>query len=220
MLDLPWYKRWISYIYPITITKQQNDTHSNLKLKYFQGQVQLESEHALYSDGHRYTPFKIAYNYLQKRQALSSVQRFLLLGAGLGSALHRLQTVYQLYPETYLVEYDADILKLSQQYLLTNQKSNVHFVRKEAMDFISESKDQFDLIGIDLFDALKNSYLVTLPKFWEQIKRASHPKSVLVVNTIFLQKKARRDFECLISKDFTFVCLKRIPNYIYILKIK
>ena len=178
MLDLPWYKKWISYVFPIVISRHQNDKHTNLQIKYFQGQVQLESENALYSDGHRYTPFKMAYNFLDKRGDLKPIKKFLLLGAGLGSALERLQHVYKLYPETHLVEYDTDILNLSKKYLLTNQEENVHFICKEAMDFIAESNQQFDLIGIDLFDALKNSYLISDNLFWEQLKKATHPKAI------------------------------------------
>lgn len=220
MLDLPWYKKWISYVYPVIITRRRNDTHANLKVKYFQGQLQLESDNALYSDGHRYTPFKMAYSYLNKKNKLKPVKRFLLLGSGLGSALDRLHKVYDIYPEAFLVEYDSDILALSQKYLLKDQNESVHFIRREAQDFLNASEDVFDLIGIDLFDSLENSYLITSGPFWQQVKKVMNSGTQVILNTIFTKKKALKDFENMLSKDFTFVCLKRIPNYIYVMQLK
>lgn len=218
MIDLPWYKKILGYIYPVVIARHKNDKHTDLKIKFYQGQLQLECEDALYSDGYRYTPFRLAYNYLHKQKKLQAINSFLLLGAGLGSALLRLQKVYKLYPTTKLIEYDADILKLSQDYLLGEQERNVHFVRQEAMDYLVEDNSFYDLIGIDLFDELENSYLITHPPFWLEVKKRTNPQTQIIVNTIFVEKKALQNFEYLISQNFTFVCLKRAPNYIYVMQ--
>lgn len=215
MKKIAWYKKVISYAYPLTIEKR-----AGLSIDYYQGQYQLESGGALYSDGYRYAPFRLAYAYLHKQQWLAQTQHFLLLGAGLGSALLTLQKVYQLYPTTHLVEYQAEILALSKKYLLPNQAENVKFISQEASAYLASCSATFDLIGIDLFDALENSFLISQASFWQSIKKVSTKNSKIVVNTIFTEKSKRREFEMLLSKEFLFHRLQRKPNYIYILKVK
>ena len=122
MKKLPWYKKALGYIVPITTTYHETDKHPNLKVKYYQGQWQLESEDALYSDGYRYSPFRMAYDHLHKQNKLLPVHNFLLIGGGLGSALLRLQKVYKRFPAATLVEYDGDIIELGQIYFDVNKK--------------------------------------------------------------------------------------------------
>lgn len=220
MPQLAWHKKLIGYLYPITIDKQANSKHAALKIKYYQGQYQLESGGALYSDGYRYSPFRLAYNYLYKNGRLENVDRFLLLGAGLGSALLRLQKKYNLYPKASLVEYDADILSWCRHYLLPHQEENVAFLRKEALDYLKESNNTFDLIGIDLFEDLKNSYLITEINFWSALKSHCDPSTTIILNTIFEKRKDRIQFDHFIGKHFEFHRLDHKPNYIYILNLQ
>jgi len=220
MQELAWYKKVIGYIYPITVQKQANSKHSKLRIKYYQGQYQLESGGALYSDGYRYSPFRLGYAYLQKQKTLQKTKTFLLLGSGLGSALIRLQKVYNLYPETTLVEYDADIIEFSKIYLLNNQQNNIQFIKQDAQDYLSKTSEKFDLIGIDLFKDLENSVLINQTNFWSEIKNRSTSKTNIILNTIFMEKSIRNDFEKLLAKDFTFHRLDQKPNYIYMLKVK
>jgi len=219
-MDFPWYKTLGSYLFPITLLKPSSVIHKKLKIQYFRGQIQLESDTALYSDGDRYAPFRLGFNYLYKKKELQNIKKFLLLGAGLGSALHRLQRIYQLYPSTYLVEYDEAILALSKQFLLPSQKKNVHFICTDARKYTRESKDKFDLIGIDLFEQLRNSPIIYEVSFWLDVKKLLSANGHVIVNTIFIKKIDRTSFEKLLSKAFTFERIVRNPNYIYILKLK
>ncbi len=217
MVEIPWYKKCIGYLYPIVIARDQNDKHPNLKIKYFQGQIQLESNNALYSDGHRYSPFRLCFSFLKKKNELHC-ENFLLLGAGLGSALHCLQKTHDLFPNSTLVEYDKDILALSKQYLLKDQKENIELILSDALDYVQGCKQTFDLIGIDLFENLENSSLISNDLFWQEVKKISHSKSNIIVNTIFIEKKVKKKFEALLSNKFTFDRIERRPNYFYILK--
>ena len=220
MLEIPWYKKCLGYLYPIVLAKKQSDKHTNLKIKYYQGQIQLESDNALYSDGYRYSPFRTTFHRINTNKELEKNNTFLLLGAGLGSALYRLQKVYNIYPESYLVEYDADIIHLSRKYLLQGQTEKVHFILQEAHDYLKSCNQKFDLIGIDLFDNLENSYLLSQDDFWNKIKKISHQYSNIIVNTIFLDKEELKALENRLAKDFTFERINRPPNYFYILKLR
>lgn len=220
MKKLPWYKKCIGYIIPIVTTHHTTDRHPDLKVKYYQGQWQLESEDALYSDGHRYAPFRLAYNYLHEQKKLSGVQSFLLLGAGLGSALLRLQKVYNIYPHSTLVEYDEDIIELGQIYFDINQKKNVEYIHADAAQFLNKNHQQFDLIGVDIFEGIVNSDLLRQGSFLILLTSAMNKNSQLIINSIFTKNKARANFEQLLEHYFTFECLERNPNYIYILQLK
>ncbi len=217
MFDLPWYKKCLGYLMPIVTQQLYTDKHAALKIKYYQGQWQLESAHALYSDGYRYSPFKLAFERLDKKNKLQPIQHFLLLGAGLGSALSRLHTVYQLFPRSVLVEYDEKIIELAKQYHQLDQDKNVFFEHYDAADYIRQTQHTFDMIGIDLFKDLENSQVVQDPNFWHQIIRISSSDARIIINTIFLHKNDRRVFEDMLSTHFTFDRIERSPNYIYLL---
>jgi predicted membrane-bound spermidine synthase len=220
MEQLPWYKKWLGYLIPLVITKRKTDSNENLKIKYYQGQVQLENGDALYSDGHRYSPFKLSFEFLARKNKLDDVQRFLLLGAGLGSALYRLQKVYHLNPESFLIEKNKDVFALLKEYALFDNNDNVHLILDEAHNYIKRTDESFDLIGVDLFEKLENSSLLNESSFWESLNGISNKKTTLIVNTIFIKKTERSEFEKMLSMDFTFERIDRRPNYFYIAKIK
>lgn len=220
MKQLPWYKKIIGYVIPIVTTYHSTDKHPDLKVKYYQGQWQLESDDALYSDGYRYSPFRLAYNALQRDKKLTQISSFLLLGAGLGSALLRLQKVYQLFPTSTLVEYDSDVIELGQLYFDLNKKKNVAYVHADVQDFLIKNDQKFDLIGVDIFEGLSNSELLDQISFLKLVAAAMHSETQLIINTIFTRKKAITTFEQLLQQLFTFKRLDRQPNYIYILQLK
>ncbi len=220
MKNIPWYKKCLGYLFPMMIAQYESDYHPHLKIKYYQGQIQLESADALYSDGHRYTPFRLAFDYLFKKNNLLNVENFLLLGAGLGSALQRLQKIYSVFPTATLVEYDEQIIELSKSYANLNEKNNVEFIQADAYIFLDQNEKQFDLIGIDIFEGLTNSNLLKKAVFWQGIKKACTPNSTIILNTIFTKKEELLEFELLLKSYFTFHRIDQKPNYFYILKLK
>lgn len=220
MVKVPWYKKCLGYVYPIIISRYHSDKHPNLKIRLFQGQFQLESEEALYSDGWRYSPFRMAYDHLKKKKSLLPINRFLLLGAGLGSALLRLQKVHKTFPNAVLVEHDFEILELGKHYFPLNENNNVEYVHADAETYLKNCEQTFDCIAIDLFDDLFNSDLIAQASFWKTLKKISEPKTRIILNSIFLKKNAILKFEKLIEKDFTFDRLDRKPNYIFVLRPK
>lgn len=220
MLELPWYKKCLGYLVPVVCQEYQSDKHADLKIKYYQGQWQLESKNALYSDGYRYAPFRLAFSYLQKKNELLPIEHFLLLGAGLGSALIHLQKVYQSFPKSILVEHDEQIINLANEFFNPNVRGNVTLINDDVSNYLETCDDTFDLIGIDIFKDLDNSPLILNETFWEQVVKVARPKAHIIVNTIFIHAQARSDFEKLISLHFTYERLERSPNYIYILRLK
>lgn len=217
---LPWYKKYLGYLIPLVVIQQSSAKHSKLKIKYFQGQWQLETKDALYSDGYRYAPFRLAFNELHGKDKLENISSFLLLGAGLGSALYRLQKVYQLYPATTLVEYDQEIIELSKEFFNLNKRENLRYINANAVDFLNSNNKPYDLIGVDLFEGLTNSDLLFNSAFIKLLANAMHSKSQLIINTIFDKKNICSDFEDLLEVYFVFKRLDRKPNYIYIAELK
>ena len=220
MYKIQWYKRCLSYFLPITITRQSSDRHPNLKIKYYLGQWQLESNDALYSDGYRYSPFRKAFDYLNKKGILTNTTNFLLLGGGLGSAVARLYNKYKCTPTFTLVEHDKKIIELGQQFLELHDVPNARIMHTDANSFLKSNTQQYDLLGIDLFDGLANSPLIHQETFHANVIKTLGADGHIILNTIFTNNLERLTFEQLLEQFYSLEIIERKPNYIYILQAK
>lgn len=154
-----------------------------LIVQLYLGEILLLTPDAIYSYGNRYRPF--SHSFARISDKLPSVQTFLLLGTGLGSALHILQQRYHCYPETTMVDYDDDVLKLSMKYGNLNTKQNVRWRCSDATQFLQQNSDKFDLIGVDLFRELVLPDFVTQTSFLMLCKNALSENGICMFNLIF-----------------------------------
>lgn len=153
-------KKILSFFYPITIKKVVNNKNQNIFLQLYRNQWMLSTNDAIYSFGTFYTPFRQSFKKIKKE--IASIDSFLLLGTGLGSALKILQTKYHIFPKSTLVDNDKNIIDLSVDYMNLNSKKNVEWVCSDAISFLENNNKKFDLIGIDVF------YGMLMPKDYKQ----------------------------------------------------
>lgn len=148
-MHIPFYKKLLSYLLPITLESTIGKSMTVLTLQLYRNQFMLITPRAIYSYGTRYNPFKKSFAAIKDR--LPEFNRFLLLGTGLGSALNILQQTYHCFPSSTLVDYDEDIIAYSIKYMNLNSKQNVVWKCDDAFKFLQSSDEKFDLIGVDIF---------------------------------------------------------------------
>jgi spermidine synthase len=216
MLAVPWYKEIISYIVPLTISKVSSEQHDTLKIIRYQGQWMLESKEALYSEGNSYKPFKLAFAAIEKN--ISKFSNFLLLGAGLCSAVKILHEKYGHYPSCDIVDFDAKILELNKEIPTLRSFDNLTFHCCLAEDYLDQNKKQYDLIGIDLFKDMEMAAVLLSNVFLIQLKKCSSANSCIIINTIFANKKEALAYEKQLGYYFNTERINYEPNYIYICK--
>lgn len=203
MTTIPRYKRLLSYLIPITIEKTIGQHMTILLVQLYCGELLLLTPDAIYSYGLKYRPFRNTFSMI--REELSSVKRFLLLGTGLGSALTLLQTKYRCFPESTLVDYDEDVLKLSIKYGNLNALHNVSWVCSDATQFLQTNNKQFDLVGVDLFRELVLPEFVTGDDFIALCRRALSEKGICIFNLIFKDDNEIVATEKKLKNQFTSV---------------
>src|SRR4051812_39338961 len=120
-MNIPFYKKFFSYLYPVTLWKGPGDTNPHLELLLYCNRLQLTTPEALYSDGDRYTPALTAINNL--KDLLPSVKSVLALGGGLGSIV-RIVCSKGYKPQFTLVEKDKVVLRLALE-LLEDQHADI-----------------------------------------------------------------------------------------------
>lgn len=183
MLHIPIYKKILSYLYPVRIAKAATPHNSVLELCLSNGQFQLATHDALYSDGDRYRPLTIAFNHMGA--VLYNVKDVLILGTGLGSAAQILNAK-GLKPSYTLVEYDETILQWAMQTLHADIVAKSKAVCADALMFMNEYRQEHDMLVVDIFNSRIVPAFVTTEDFLKKCRRCIKPGGHFVLNYIVL----------------------------------
>jgi spermidine synthase len=182
--------RILSYLYPVPIRKSGSDINPRLELYFYRGTYQLGTPEAMYSSGKTYEPIIKALSRI-KSVWLKDVKEVLLLGTGLASAVHILDAK-KLYPKVKMVDVDSLVLDWAMEFLPNPTRGNVIPVQADALQFIREDKDYYELIIVDVFIGRKVPAPITEFPFLKQCKERLLPDGKLILN--FIVEKKGDDF--------------------------
>ncbi|OSZ81838.1 hypothetical protein CAP35_00795 [Chitinophagaceae bacterium IBVUCB1] len=200
MYKLPLYKRLLSYVFPVKLAAAASPQNAVLELCYYKGQYQLATYDALYSDGNRYRPLRLAVNYLQKRKA--QPQTVLVLGTGLGSIV-RIMHQHGYQSSFVLVEHDATILQWAADTLPDALLERITPVHEDAQKFIASDTGKYDWVVVDIFNSRVVPDFVTAEPFLLTCKRALNNKGYFILNYIVINKDAWQKTRHLLEKTFS-----------------
>ncbi|HTN47652.1 MAG TPA: hypothetical protein VL098_14980 [Flavipsychrobacter sp.] len=186
-MQLHFVRKILSLFYPVKVRTGSSDVNPLLELFYYQGRWQLATEDALYSDGSRYRPLRLAFGAIKDR--LPAAERILVLGTGLGSAVNVLDSM-GFQPEITLVELDGVVLDWAKEVLPLRLRPRLKFVHANADVFVKKSTDRFDLIVIDIFNSRDVPGFVMQQDFLLRCKNLLEKNGCLVLNYIVHSKEA------------------------------
>lgn len=170
-----------SYLHPVLLWKGSSPVNPVLELSLFRGRFQLATEDALYSDGAHYRPLVAAFRKL--RPHLGSIRTALVLGAGLGSAVHVLKRLGAT-PQTTLVDLDPVVLQWAAGLMDEELRSRVRTVAADAQVFVAEDSAQYDLVVVDVFLGQEPAPFVVEEAFLEACRARLQPGGRFVLNYI------------------------------------
>lgn len=176
-------KRVLSYLIPVTIATPPGSKNKFLEFILYRNQWQLATEEALYSDGNRYQPFRIAFKNVPKAR-LTAVNDCLILGTGLGSIAQILWEKYKHNPKFTLVEYDEQILKWALENLAARGIRNLDPHCINAAEFVRKEQRRYDLVCVDIFNGREVPSLFTEQEFLVQTKKLLKPGGIWIMNYI------------------------------------
>jgi spermidine synthase len=178
-MRVPFWKRALSYLTPVTLWKGSSPVSPVLELLLYQGRYQLASLDALYSDGNRYRPVVTGLRAIKSR--LPGIDSVLVLGAGLGSTVDVLRR-FSARPRVKLVELDSVAAHWAQELLRAEDRKRVHIVVDDAQSFIARDVAFYDLLVIDVFIGRAAAPFVTQPEFLTACKKRIAKGGGLLLN--------------------------------------
>jgi spermidine synthase len=172
-------KQLRSYLHPVCIRRATSAVNPVLELYYYRGRWQLATADALYSDGEEYRPLLSAFKALSKE--LPHVNNVLVLGTGLGSAVHILHK-QGYHPSFTLVELDSIVLQWALEFLPADSASRVKPVCADAGQFIEKDTHQYDLIIVDVFSGRHVPAFILSNEFLKYCRERLSATGTLVLN--------------------------------------
>lgn len=194
-------QRILSFLFPVKIWKGSGTHNEVLELFLSNGEWQLATADAIYSDGTRYRPLAKAFNLLGQR--LAAVERVLLLGSGMGSGVQILRKM-GFHPDFVLVDADQRILELAS---LSLGKDRTTYVCADAAQFVAQCTNRFDLIIVDVFIGRTVPSFVSDEGFIKKCRSMVHTGGTLVINYMLNSDEDKLRYQMLKSQlsDMTVI---------------
>ncbi|MEN0003101.1 MAG: fused MFS/spermidine synthase [Bacteroidota bacterium] len=216
MKPLGW-KRWLSYLFELPIEQTSSEHNPLLQVLLSRGRYQLCTENAVYSFEDLYDNFYRAFRQIKIEQL--PIQNVLILGLGLGSIPRMLERNFHLNFHYTAIELDEEVIYLANKYVLQHLSSPIEIICTDALAYLAQNDQQFDLICMDIFldDTVPTPFEQV--SFLEQLKNALAPDGTLLYNRLAAttadQERSRAFFEGPFRAVFPEGrLLEVLPNYV------
>ena len=148
----------------------------------FDGKKSLDIDGANYSYGSLQKVLKKA---LQELPFNEHHQNILVLGMGAGSIVDTIRNDFHSNAAITLVEIDQVIIDIAEKEFGIRDFSNIQIIAQDAVQFVAENNDQYDLVVVDLFIGDRIPEKFTEIAFVKHLARILEKNGQLIFNTIF-----------------------------------
>jgi spermidine synthase len=147
---LTMFKKLLSYFVPINLVKKQSDVSHNLEVTLNNGQLVLDSKNTNYSYGSLQRILRKGLRYIGFDR-IKDFKSILVLGVAGGSVIKTLVNEIGYSGKITGVELDPKVIDIANTYFGLNTIDNLEIVIGDAFEFALKTKEQYDLIIIDIF---------------------------------------------------------------------
>ncbi len=176
----PRWKKLLSYVKEISLEKTSSLSNPYLEVLLVKGRHQLVTKDAIYSYDDKYENFKIAFERIDLDMLPG--QRVLLLGLGLGSVIYILERIQGKKYDYRALEVDPEICRMCNTYTLLDLDSFVEVVPQEAMRFLDQDQQKYDLIIMDIFQSAVIPKKFQTKAFLRMLNAKLHSGGLLMYN--------------------------------------
>lgn len=176
-----------SYLIPIKILKKRSARSKTIEVTWTNGELVLDSENTNYSYGSlqrilRYGLKNIGFKTIQK------MNHILVLGVAGGSVIKTLINEIEYKGNITGVEIDPDIIQIANEYFNLSQIKQLEIVIDDAFEFVLKTKNQYDLIIIDIFEDTNMPNFLFEVFFSQRICSLLKNKGFVLFNTMILDE--------------------------------
>jgi len=185
--------RLLSYIIPKTKTIK-SDYSGPLEITTKNGRKHLNTKNANYSYGALQMILKFGLDKID----LKKVDSVLLLGLGGGSVIETLRDDFNYQKNITAVDIDPVIIDIAKTEFKIQDSKNLKIVCQDALLFVNQNTQQFDLIIVDLFIDIKVPKQFLDLTFWHDIIKLKSSNGMILFNGS-LEKERSEDLKKVIT---------------------
>jgi spermidine synthase len=205
-----------SYLIPIKIFKKKSKLSKMIEVTWANGQLVLDSENTNYSYGSlqrilRYGLKNIGFKTIQK------MNHILVLGVAGGSVIKTLVDEIKYKGKITGVEIDSDIIQIANEYFNLSQIKQLEIIIDDAFEFVLKTKNQYDLIIIDIFEDTNMPNFLFESFFSDRICSILKNQGFVLFNTMILDEahniRNRKYISEINSKLYSTKMLPRVEQH-------
>jgi spermidine synthase len=184
-------KKLLSYFIPVTIFKQKSTISHSLEVTWTDGKLVLDSKNTNYSYGNLQRILRKGLKIIGFER-INTMENILVLGVAGGSVIRTLVDEINFKGKVTGVDIDKAIIEIANSYFHLNEIPNLEIIIDDAFEFVLKTKDQYDLIIIDIFQDTKMPSFLFETHFINRICFLLKPKGFLLFNTMLLNEKQKQ----------------------------
>lgn len=176
-------RKILSYFLPVSI-KKYNSAFNTIEIQMHNGKYILDSKNVNYSYGSLELILEKALKFIGFK-TIKKYKKALVLGVAGGSVISTLYDKINYNGKIVAVDLDKEMLSLATDFFMLKKHSNCTFVHKDAFDFCNETKEQFDLIIVDLFLDTEMPEFIFENTFHNNLQKQIQKNGFIIINTMF-----------------------------------
>jgi spermidine synthase len=199
-VKIAFWKKLLSHFTDLVLEKKQSNYSDKLEIVLSRGRIALCTKNAMYSFEDLYLNFRTSFSKID----ISGyrVEKVLVLGAGLLSVPYILEKKYHKKFICKAVDIDPVVLEAARQYALPKLESEIELICADAIDFVPNEKEKFDLIIVDIFIDDKIPMVFESADFLNSIKNLMLPEALLMFNRMAQNEIAIKKTEAYYNQLF------------------
>lgn len=172
----------LSYFVDIQLEETLSAYSGKLEVICRNGRYALCTENAVYSYEDLYVNFRDSFQQIDLDKY--GIKNVLVLGLGLGSIPLLLEKKFKKTYHYTLIEIDQKVVDLAEKYTLDELKSSYSIICMDALEYVRDCTQKFDLVAIDIFidDQIPSAFESV--QFLENVKKVLSPNALLMYNQL------------------------------------
>ncbi len=171
----------LSYLFPIPLKKYTSKLHGILTMKLVSGKMMLNTEKTNYSYGSLQTILKKGLTEIGLDARVKSI---LVLGLGGGSIIETVREDFQSSARITLIDIDPLMIFIAKEVFHVERFSGVEMIVSDALEYLQNSDDRFDIIIVDIFIVDIIPTIFTEPVFIGELRGHLSPHGKILYNTM------------------------------------
>ncbi len=173
------WKRFLSFFVDYPLERGDSEITGGLKLTLNMGRICLSTRNAIYSYEDLYTSLSVGLHFVGDR--IEEFRNVLILGFGMGSVAWMLRNVYESPVRIVGVELDPWVTRQFRKYY---DFEDIELHTMDAMEFLKENKERFDLVCVDLFEDELTPPQFEEEAFFRLVAGAMNPGACVIYNKL------------------------------------